>query len=267
MINNHNVIKAALIEGYLTDNLFNSPKYADPKKLNRYEYQVFSQNGEDGIIAEIFRRIGVTNKVFVEFGVGYGPENNTLNLLYNGWSGFWIEANRRAADNIRRLFNNFITSGRLALRHDYVYPQNVEEIFRSMEVPQKFDLLSVDIDGNDYWVWKNINNFHPRVVVIEYNALFRPPTPWVIKYSSKYSFKGDSYFGASLKSLESLGLEKGYKLVGCDFNGINAFFVRGDLVGDNFLAPFSSEAHYEPARYFLIHRRGHPRGFGEFESV
>ncbi len=145
--------------------------------------------------------------------------------------------------------------------------ENIEPLFNEMGVPEEFDLLSIDIDGNDYWVWKNILKFRPRVVTLEYNALYRPAVKWVMKNNPTLAGKNDSYFGASLKSLELLGLEKGYRLVGCTFTGLNAFFVREDLVQDRFLAPYTAENHYEPARYSLVNKPGHPKGFGPFEQI
>ncbi len=128
---------------------------------------------------------------------------------------------------------------------------------------RRFDLLSIDVDLNTYWLCKAITNYEPRVVVVEYNALFPPPVEWVVRYDPMSAWDGTCYFGASLKSLENLGTLKGYRLVGCDVTGVNAFFVRQDLVEDKFLRPFTAENHYEPMRYlqsFLL-----PRDFRPFE--
>ena len=114
-------------------------------------------------------------------------------------------------------------------------------------------------------MWKAIENYRPRVVSVEYNALYPPDIECVIKYDPKFCWSGTSYFGASLKALEVLGLKKGYSLVGCDFRGINAFFVRQDLVADKFLEPFTAENHYEPIRYHYRTNVGYPRDFGDFE--
>ena len=115
----------------------------------------------------------------------------------------------------------------------------------------EIDLLSVDIDGNDIHIFNSINCISPRVVVIEYNAKFPPPITYCMKYNQKYIWNGDDNFGASLKFLENEFDKKGYCLVGCNITGVNAFFVRKDLVTDKFLEPFSAEVHYEPARYYL----------------
>ena len=261
------IMTRIMADSYIRENLVNNPKYDDPKKLNRYETQVYSQNGEDGIIEEIFNRIGVTNSYFVEFGAGDGLQNNTACLLAKGWRGHWIESDQGNAEKIRRTYGFMIEGLSLSLDPSMVSAENIETLFRTATVPQEFDVLSIDIDGNDYWVWKSIESFHPRAVVIEYNAHYPPPLKWVQKYDTGRVWDGTSYFGASLKSLELLGGRRGYCLVGCDFAGVNAFFVREDLVGDRFCKPFTAENHYESPRYFLSGARGHKANFGEFLSI
>jgi len=231
--------------------LLNRPKYEDPLKLSRYEYEVFSQSGEDGIIAEIFRRVGVTNKTFVEFGVEDGVQNNTRYLLTAGWTGTWIEASKEHLVAIRERYAEKIKQGTLRLCHAFVTAENIESLFEKSGVPQEIDLLSIDIDGNDYWVWERIERYHPRVVVIEYNAVFPPGCQWIREYVPNASWDGTRNFGASLTALEFLGARKGYKLVGCNLAGVNAFFVREDLVREQFCSPFTAGNHYEPPRYYL----------------
>ena len=255
------------IETYINKYLYDNPKYQDPKKLNKHEWQVFSQNGEDGIIAEIFKRIGTTNKFFVEFGVGKDAiENNTVNLLLSDWGGVWMEGNPKTKNRVEKKFKKLIDSEKLKIKTAFVNASNVENLFTELGVPKEFDLLSLDIDGNDYWVWEAIKSFSPRVIVMEYNAVYGPYQKWIMKYNPDHCWDGSIYFGASLKSYELLGTKKGYKLVGCNFTGSNAFFVREDCVKDEFLKPFTSENHFEPIREFIARRRGNFRVFGEFET-
>ncbi len=256
------------IEAYLKTHLDQNPRYADPQRLNQYERKVYSQCGEDGILAEIFQRIGIEHHYFVEFGVGDGLENNTAYLLIQHWKGLWIEANPVFVDRIKTHLKAAIVQHHLHLKPAFVYPENIEIFLDEMQVPETFDLLSIDIDGNDYWVWQAITKYRPRVVVIEYNATYPPPISWVMTYNPNYSSSQTTYFGASLFSLEKLAAQKGYRLVGCSFSGVNAFFVREDLVGDRFCEPYTALNHYEPPRYFLVDRNvGHARAFGEFEQI
>jgi hypothetical protein len=254
-------------DDYIQKNLFLNEKYANDKKLNKYEHQFFSQSGEDGIIEEIFKRIGTTNLFFIEFGVGNGLENNTTSLLNNGWKGLWLECNQESLKFIENKFKKLIDQKVLTVDEGYVNAENIQTLFEKSNVPLELDLLSIDIDGNDYWVWNAISKYSPRVVVIEYNPLPGPSMKWVMKYNPVHVYQNSSYYGSSLKSLELLGTQKGYKLVGCNFTGANAFFIREDLVGDKFLDPYTSENHYEPSRYFLLKKNGHARDIGEFTNI
>ena len=260
-------LKDIIIDDYLQKYLYSNSKYADSKRLNKYEFQVYSQNGEAGIIAEIFNRIGTTNKFFVEFGVGNGLENNTLLLLLQGWKGYWLEGNEDQVIFIQQKFDTLIKEKHLVVKHTFITKEKIEEIFDCCNIPSDFDFLSIDIDGNDYYVWEAIKRFFPRVVAIEYNAMFRPPHTYVVAYDAKKNYKITSYFGASLKALEILGKKKGYKLVGTNFTGCNAFFVRDDIVGDKFFEPFTAESHYQPPRYRLYKKEGHKRDFGAFNCI
>jgi len=247
------------VDRYLHEFLYNNPKYQNNKRLNRFEHQVFSQFGEDGIINEIFNRVSTTNKYFIEFGVENGTECNTTNLLFGDWQGLWIEGNREHCESIRQQFSNVIRKGRLVVSNGFINTDNIEKFFEQANTPIEPDLLSIDIDRNDYHVWKAIRNYRPRVVIIEYNAVFRPGCHFVVDYDAGAVWDGSSNFGASLDAYYQLGLEKGYKLVGCSFSGVNAFFVREDLTGDHFENPFTPVLHYEPPRYFLYKKDGHYR--------
>jgi len=131
------------------------------------------------------------------------------------------------------------------------------------------DLLSIDLDGNDYYVLDAIRSISPRVIVAEYNSKFPADIPWIIEYNEDHRWDSTDYFGASLKSLETLLSTRGYSLVGCNILGTNAFFVRTDLVSETrFCAPFTAENHYEPSRYFLLpaFHAGYPVNFGPFRT-
>ena len=240
--------------------LLTTPRYQNPKRLSRFEHQVFSQGGEDGIIAEIFRRIGATTRTFTECAPGDGLECNTLYLLTQGWSGVWVEANAKHLRAIRQAFKKKLSENSLRLQSKRVTAENVDAVLDRASLPVDFDLLSIDLDRNDYWVWSKIDRYRPRVVVIEYNAIFPPGCHWVVDYHPQAVWDKTSNFGASLTALEQLGIEKGYKLVGCTLAGTSAFFVRDDLISDHFLSPFTAESHYEPPRYYLtLTKAGHRR--------
>ena len=239
-------------------------RFRDPRRLHAHEAQVFSQSGEDGIIGEIFRRIGPASRRFVEIGVGDGLENNTAYLLARGWSGSWLEGSARAVREARHHFRGPVAAGRLAILETMVTAEGVVPALESLGVPIEFDLLSVDVDRNTYYVWQALAAYRPRVVVVEYNSTIPPSDEWVVDYDASKLWNGTNYFGASLKSYELLGRRLGYVLVGCGLAGTNAFFVRDDLAGAHFLSPYTAEHHYEPPRYWLARvRHGHRRCFAD----
>lgn len=242
--------------------LLSSSRYSDPRKLNHYEARVFSQFGEDGIIAEIFRRVGVKNRRFVEIGVEDGLETNTTYLLTQGWHGLWIDANEERLREARRAFSAPVREGVLAIVHSFVTAENVCSLLAGASVSEEFDLLSIDIDRNTYYIWEALRDYRPRLVIVEYNSGFPPFDPWKVHYSPDKVWNGTSWYGASLKAYEQLGESLGYVLVGCNLGGVNAFFVRRDLAEEHFSPPFTSENHYEPPRHWLRWwRNTWPSGF------
>ncbi len=244
--------------------LMQSQRHANPRDLAHFEHQVYSQNGEDGIIAEIFRRIGSQKKNFIEIGVGDGLENNTAFLLSQGWTGLWMDGSPRNGKIIRQKFAKLTSDGKLKFIESFITAENVNSLIVSAGMPDEVDLLSIDIDRNTYFIWEALSQVKARLVVVEYNATMPPWLDWKVQYRADEWYDGTFYYGASLKAFESLGLKLGYSLVGCDLHGVNAFFVRSDLVEGNFDPPFTSEARYEPPRYWLSRTAGHQRGYGDF---
>jgi len=202
--------------------------------LNLFEQKIYSQNGEDGILKTIFYKIGTTNKFCVEFGVGGGGECNTRYLIEKqGWNFLQMDSRGKSTSSIKK---------------ELITAENVNSIFKKYKVPKQFDLLSIDIDFNDYWVWQAIQGYSPRVVVIEYNASIPPTRSEVVRYDPHARWDGTNYFGASLLALEKLGKAKGYTLVACERRGVNAFFVRDDLIKGHFKVRSASEI-YKPPKY------------------
>ena len=139
--------------------------------------------------------------------------------------------------------------------------ENAVQILKKQNVPDEFDLLSLDVDRNTSWVWRALKPLRPRVAVVEYNASIPPQDDWEIPYVAGKSWDGTFMYGAGLLKMEQIGKELGYSLVGCDLSGSNAFFLRNDAVRDLFCEPFTASNHYEPIRLFLGRTWGHRRGF------
>ncbi len=259
----------AMLNRMYREPLLAAEKAADPLTLAPYGYTAYSQGDDDGIIEEIFRRIGTTNRHFIDFGCADGIENNTTYLVLTGWSGLWMDGGDASIESVRRHFSQFVENGQLKVKQAFITRENINALIGEAGMDAQPDLLSIDIDGNDYWVWEAIDTVQPRVVVIEYNATFRPPHQMVQKYDPAYRWNSDSYFGASLKALEILGIRKGFSLVGCNFAGVNAFFVRNDLIGDLFSRPFTAEHHYREAMYdaFVRGYSRHRKAIGPYVNL
>jgi hypothetical protein len=249
--------------------ILDGPRHADERRLLKSGYRVYSQADEDGILHEIFKRIGEGNRTFLELGVGNGLENNTLFLLIQGWSGIWLEGSEKKAAAAKKNLAALIAARRLEIHQHFITAATIDKKIAGVTANREIDLLSIDLDGNDYYILEAIRCISPRVIVAEYNSKFPADVPWIIEYNESHRWDATDYFGASLKSLETLLAGKGYSLVGCNLMGTNAFFVRQDLATEaRFCAPFTSENHYEPARYFLlpVYHAGYPVHFGPFRT-
>ena len=248
--------------------LFSQSKYRHGNRLEQYGFKVYSQCDEDGIIQEIFNRIGLLSSTFVEFGVENGLENNTLKLLLEGWSGLWIDGNQSYVAQINKKFHDVVTTGRLQVKAAFITRENINSLIGE-HFSGEIDLLSIDIDGNDIYILESINVITPRVIIIEYNGKFPPPINIAQQYNPDYRWSGSDYSGSSLVAITKVADRKGYSLVGCNIVGSNAFLVRNDLLYDRFEAPFTADNHYQPTRYFLVSTfpSGHPPDWGPYDEM
>ena len=230
-------------------------RYADPRNLTRFDSRVYSQFGQDGWLAEIFNRIGTTNRFFVEIGIEDGTECNSRLLLEQGWSGIWIDGGSKVT-KAKESFLTFVVEGKLQIIDAFVTAENVNDILDEAGAPAEIDFLSVDTDMNTSHLWRAIDRL-ARVTEVEYNASLPCSAALEVPYDPAGVWLGGNYFGASLKTLELIGRTKHMSLVGCELAGVDAFFVHEDF-NDQFQAPFSAEFHREPCRYDLQAGRGHP---------
>ena len=244
--------------GYYWDEAL-AERIDNPLCLEKYGYKVYSQNDEDGILAEIFNRIGTASKRFIEFGVEDGTESNSHLLLHKGWKGLWLEGDKDSYQSIQQKFRLLIENQQLQVVNSYVTKENVNDLFEANGFKGEIDLLSIDIDGNDYHVLEAVTIVNPRVIAIEYNGKFPPDVSWTMAYNQFYRWNETDCHGASLKALTDLCMEKGYQLAGTNMMGVNAFFVRKDLALNNlFITPAAAENLYNPLRLWMSYRNGHP---------
>ena len=223
------------------------------KGLSFYEASLFSQNGEDGIIRYIFSQIGFDSRYFVEFGFGAHQCNSLRLILHENFKGLMMDGSEEQC----RIFNLTCKAKGISDVHAvnaFIDRDNLEHLIRSNNIPAEIDFLSIDVDGNDYWFWKCLQCINPRVICIEYNSGIGSKYSWTIPYNKefeRFSAHPSGFFaGASIKALESLGEKKGYRLVGCDTTGTNAFFLRNDL-GNNQIPTLKASEAFRPHKNWI----------------
>jgi len=193
-------------------------------KINQFEYKISSQNNEDGIINHIINKISV-NKFFVEIGVEFS-EFNSMQLIKNGWSGVIIEAKSEECKNLKMCVDYFFPNNEVNILNSFVTKDNLNQILSLNNKNKIIDFLSIDIDGIDYYVLKNLDLENINFICCEYNSFFGKHKKLTVPYKDNYAHKGDYYFGASLNAFNDLLSKKGFFLVAVDSAGVNAFFLK-----------------------------------------
>ena len=235
----------------------NLAKTNSKNPINKYGKKVFSQTDEDGITLEILKRIDCLNKGnFIEFGVGNGTENNTLILKALGWKGIWV--------GNQELVINYKNSKNFSYQKNFVDLNNIVDLIKKglNEIgEEKVDVISLDLDGNDYYFLKKIieNNYKPKLFIVEYNAKLAPPIKWQIEYKNDHKWNGDDYFGASLTTYNNFFEHNGYKLICCNAHtGANAFFIKQEYMNLFQEIPKSIDDIYMAPKYLLNNGTGFP---------
>ena len=210
-----------------------STRLSYPHNLSTQRFKLFSQNEEDGIIHAIFDKIGESSRRFVEIGAGTNGGNSGFLASECGWSGMMLEASSRRTDRLKMRFEPM----GVACLADWAACENINDLIRENGCEGEIDLLSIDIDGNDYWIWEAVTACSPRLVIIEYNSLFGPDRAVTVPYDPEFdrhqvakTIEGGNlyYFGSSLQALTQLAKQKGYRLILTEPRGVNAFFLRND---------------------------------------
>lgn len=198
-------------------------------------FRCCSQFEEDGILLYIFSLIGTVNKTAVEICAGNGIECNTSNLIINhGWQGFLFDGDRKNVEIGNKFYLNnkdtFLWPPQF--KNVWITAENVNSILKNAGVNGEIDLLSLDIDGMDYWVWKALDFIKPRVVVCETHGIIDATKSITVPYNPNFKIEIPDYHSASLAAMTKLGNQKGYRLVGSHRYGFNAFFVRNSISDD-----------------------------------
>lgn len=229
-------------------------------RFDEVEFKSFSQHGEDGILLYLFSVLGATNKQAVEICAGDGVECNTANLIINhGWTGLLFDGDAHKIRFGQRYYRRNLNTLPYppTLVNAWIEVENVDTLITSHGVQGEIDLLSLDMDGVDYWIWKAITSITPRVVVLEFNAAPGPTLSVTVPYLHNFQWKKGAlpvhYWGASLPAFVKLGTQKGYRLVGCERFGVNAFFVRSGL-GEDILPQVSIEKCFRHPRISQVQK-------------
>jgi hypothetical protein len=247
------------------------PSFAD------VEFRSYSQNGEDGILLFILALVGMKTRRCVEICAGDGIECNSANLILNhGFEGLLVDgddANVATANHFYGLHRDTYAFAPRAVRQ-WIARESVDRFLREQGMAGEIDLLTIDIDGNDYWIWQAIECVSPRVVVVEYENAWGPDEAMTMRYDSGYVWRieepGMPHSGASLAAFAKLARAKGYRLVGCQSRCFNAFFVRDDIGRDVLPeVPVASclTSSMSVYRQALRHSRPHSPVLERFEKV
>ncbi len=236
------------------------------KSLHEVEFQVFSQWGDDGIIQFLIHKLNLTSSSFIEFGVENYTESNTRFLLINNnWKGLILDGSET---NIQYILNDEIYwKHSLTAKHAFITAENINSIIEEAGFKDEIGLLSIDIDGNDYYVWKAINNISPQLVIIEYNSLFGANLPYTIPYKADFIRAQQGlekiFYGSSLTSLFDLATEKGYSFIGCNNAGNNAYFIRNDKLAQVGLPSLRPQEGFVEAKFREAFINGNRVGVAE----
>jgi hypothetical protein len=233
-----------------------------PLHFRDVEFRAYSQNSEDGILLYIFGIIGFGTRRSVEVCAGDGIECNSANLIINhGWNGLLIDGDplrlKRGRAFYRACRDTFSSPPKLVKA--WVTAENVNSVVTEYGFTGEIDLLSIDVDGVDYWIWRALEVARPRVVVVECNLLWGPEravtVPYDPEFSAEYGPYGADYCGASLSAMVKLGKAKGYRLVGCEKLGFNAFFLREDLAVEILPSVNPADCFTHPHAQFAMRHR------------
>jgi len=204
--------------------------------LSEVEFKVFSQWGDDGIIQWLANSLEFPNKTFVEFGVENYRESNTRFLMMNNnWSGLVMDGSE---SNVSQIINSeYFWKYTLTAKSAFIDTGNINNLLSSSDLHEEVGILHIDLDGNDYWIWKEIKVISPVVVIMEFNSVFGIDRSITIPYDKDFNrtnaHYSNLYWGASLRAFHQLSAEKGYAFIGCNSAGVNAYFVRKDKLNDN----------------------------------
>jgi hypothetical protein len=222
------------------------------QNLQRAEFKVFSQWGDDGIIQFLVNYLDISpeNQTFIEFGVQDYTESNTRFLLtHSNWRGLIMDGSKKHINYVQN--DDIYWRFDLTAACEFITKENVNALFEKYNFVGEIGLLHIDIDGNDYWVWREVSIVNPIIIIVEYNAVWGDENAWTVPYKSDFyrsqAHYSNLYWGASLPAFCGLAEQRGYAFVGCNSNANNAYFVRKDKLKD--LRPLTAKEGFVQSKY------------------
>ena len=256
----HNILVSA--HDMKLDEMYSNLMKNSLNPFNKFGAKYFSQNEEDGLVLEIIKRLKLESGVFLEFGVGDGLENNSIILLAKNWRGVWLSGQKIAFSDGDISSKNLIFK-QCWITKDSIVPQANNALKELIQNNQNFnlsyDLISIDLDGIDIYVLKELlkAGFSPSIFILEYNPRFPASLAWSVDYSEDFVWDGSDYSGSSLAAFCDVLQPEGYFLVCCSITGTNSFFVKNEFRNLFSEVPSDIEKIYHGPRYYLFENHGH----------
>ena len=229
---NKNMIELIAIGSMLSNQQFSM----NSTNINDYEFKIFSQFGDDGIIQYLIKNILIENEIFIEFGVENYMESNTRFLMMNNnWSGFVMDGSENSMNYLKD--QSWYWRYSLTNKAVFIDKNNINELLANTGF-SNIGLLHIDLDGNDYHILSEIDlsKLNPSIIILEYNSVFGKDRPITIPYEEEFdrtnAHFSNLFWGASLPAISYLASKKGYALIGSNLAGVNAYFLKNSLLND-----------------------------------
>ncbi len=231
------------------------------QELEAAEKCICSQHGEDGVIQALLKKIPPRHRFIVEFGAYDGEcMSNSRHLIRDhDWGALLIEPDPRFFKRLQTLYKD---NDHTRTVKAFITPQNINQLFADAGIPKDFDVLSIDVDGPDYYLWQALTDYQPSIVLVECNASIPPDKEYVVPLDQAWNLSGTAREGASLLALYRLGEEKGYRLIYNELSGANLFFVRESLAGNLDLSGLTPETLYQAPQFGELAGGVAPNGRG-----
>ena len=230
-------------------------------ELELAEKSVYSQHGEDGVVQALLKHIPIQHQFVVEFGAYDGDYmSNSRHLIKDhNWSALLIEPDPRFYKKLYKLYQD---NPRIKMFNEFIYKENINQLFKRGGVPKYFEVLSIDVDGPDYYLWQALTDFEPKIVILESNPSISANENYIVAEKDAFRLSGTAREGASMLALYELGKKKGYHLVYIELSGANLFFVHNSCIENFDLKGIEPDILYQPPQFGVLAGGSAPNGRG-----